>query len=879
MSLLPGARLGTYEIVAAIGEGGMGVVYRARDTRLDRLVAVKVLPRDVSDDPERRERFEREAKAVAALNHPGIVTIHSVENVDGVSFMTMELVEGETLTNAITSSGMPLSKLLAIAIPIVDAMAAAHDKGITHRDLKPANVMVAANGRVKVLDFGLAKVGGGALAGDGVTGLPTAIATGEGRILGTVAYMSPEQAEGKAIDARSDLFSLGVLLYEMATGRRPFTGDTSISIISSIVKDTPKPVTEINPGLPRDLGRIVKRALAKDPERRYQTAKDLRNDLEELKASLDSGELAAAPTVAPAAHDRRLRATSWIALGAGAIAIAAIAIAVSLWNRTPPPATPAGNVVLRPLTTSGNVAAAAISPDGRYVAYVQLGPDGSSLWVHQVASGSTVQIVPPMAANFPALTVTPDGSFVDFIKLQAPQWEMWRVPLLGGAPRRIVERAMSAPGWSPDGTRMAYMVNVGPNSAERQLVVAAGDGSNPRVVASRRLPKRYYTLTLLSRPDVRPIWIEDGKTIAVLATDEAELPGVQALGVDVETGAEKLLYQFPPGTGGPNSRMGFVVTPDGRSTFATLSAEVGTPSQAVRIDFADGRQVKLTNDLASYGGASLGGDALVTTRSEARTSLWIADATGRGERRIGGDLPSVVNGMTWSGPSRVLYGAALVGGFGLWSADVETGATQMIIPGGVLPSATLDGTTIAFLKIGNELWRANADGSRASRLAADFSGSYSQITPDGSRLFYRSSQSGTQATWVLDLATGATRQFAQVLDNGAAISRDGRRVAVRSNLAERVYIFAAEGGDPIQELPVTATHGDYAWTPDGRGLAFIDPSRANIWVLPIDGSAPRQLTSFAQGNLSRFAWSPDGKQLLVARETITSNLVLLTGVR
>jgi serine/threonine protein kinase len=201
----------------------MGEVFKARDTRLDRLVALKILPRDVSGDPERRERFEREARVIAALNHPNIVTIHSVEEIDGRQLLTMELVDGEPLNNTIPSSGLPLGRLLAIAIPMIDAVAAAHQKGITHRDLKPANVMVglppealAKGGRVKVLDFGLAKLSGGALAGDGATALPTALATGEGRILGTVAYMSPEQAEGKPIDARSDVFSLGVMLYEIA---------------------------------------------------------------------------------------------------------------------------------------------------------------------------------------------------------------------------------------------------------------------------------------------------------------------------------------------------------------------------------------------------------------------------------------------------------------------------------------------------------------------------------------------------------------------------------------------------------------------------------------------------------------------------------------
>ena len=236
----------------------MGEVYKARDPRLNRLVALKRLPAGAATDPERRERFEREAQVVAALNHPHIVTIYSVEQADGQFFLTMELVEGRSLAEALPRGGLSLDRVLKIAIPVADAIAAAHQKGITHRDLKPANIMLGEgeqDGRVKVLDFGLAKLSEAPLAAAWSTAMPTALVTGEGRILGTVAYMSPEQAQGKPIDARSDLFSLGVILYEMATGVRPFTGDTSLSIISSILKDTPKPITDLNPGPPRDLGR------------------------------------------------------------------------------------------------------------------------------------------------------------------------------------------------------------------------------------------------------------------------------------------------------------------------------------------------------------------------------------------------------------------------------------------------------------------------------------------------------------------------------------------------------------------------------------------------------------------------------------------------
>jgi serine/threonine protein kinase/Flp pilus assembly protein TadD len=290
MALTPGTRLGAYEVIAQIGAGGMGDVYRARDTKLNRIVAIKVLPETTAGDPERRSRFAREAQIIAALSHPNIVTIFSVEEANGVPLLTMECVEGKPLSHLIVKGGLPLPQVLNLAIPLADAISAAHQNGITHRDLKPANVMVTANGTIKVLDFGLAKLRELATVDPVVSALPTAALTTEGQIIGTVAYMAPEQAEGKPLDQRADIFSLGVMLYELATGQRPFTGDTNLSVLSSVIRDTPPPVTDIKPVLPREFSRIVRHCLVKDPEYRYQSAKDLRNELRELREEQESGE-------------------------------------------------------------------------------------------------------------------------------------------------------------------------------------------------------------------------------------------------------------------------------------------------------------------------------------------------------------------------------------------------------------------------------------------------------------------------------------------------------------------------------------------------------------------------------------------------------------
>ncbi len=318
-----GRHFAHYDIVEKLGQGGMGEVYRAHDTKLGRDVALKILSGDKAIDAERRARFEREARAVAALKHPNIVTIYSVEEFDGTPFITMELVEGKSLDEAIPAEGMRLDRFFEYSIPLADAIGWAHERGITHRDLKPSNVMIDRDGRIKVLDFGLAKAFAMASNPETAETVIRTHDTAAGRILGTPAYMSPEQAEGKSVDGRSDIFSLGVVLYEMATGRRPFEGDTPISTISSILKDTPKSISDLKPANPRELGRIVSHCLEKDPERRFQTAKDVRNELEGLRREVDSGELKASTASKGTRALPSRRVMPWVAIAAAVVIAAA----------------------------------------------------------------------------------------------------------------------------------------------------------------------------------------------------------------------------------------------------------------------------------------------------------------------------------------------------------------------------------------------------------------------------------------------------------------------------------------------------------------------------------------------------------------------------
>ncbi|MEP6915902.1 MAG: protein kinase, partial [Acidobacteriota bacterium] len=703
------ARLNHYTILGELGKGGMGEVYLAEDTRLHRRIAIKVLSPAMASDPERRQRFEREAQAIAALNHPNIVTIYSVEEADGLPFLTMELVEGRPLSEWIPAGGLPLDMLLRVGVSVSDAIAAAHQRGITHRDLKPANVLITPEGRAKVLDFGLAKLREAELDADGLTRMPSGDLTGEGRIIGTVAYMSPEQAEGKTVDPRSDIFSLGVMLHEMSTGERPFKGDTNVSVLSSILKDAPVSITDINPRLPAGLGRIVRRSLAKDPSRRYQTATDLRNELEELKQELDSGITVSMPSSSPVPATRSRGRT--MALG-GAVAIAVVLAAVFAARQLRTPRQ-AGAAALfdagrfTRLTNTGNAFMAAVSPDGRYVTHVKNTGAMPALWMRQSATMSDVQIVPPAQVRYDGVNYSPDGDYVYYVTY-APTGgvgTLFRVTALGGQPQRILEDIDSHISFSPDRRQMTFIRGV-PTDGRNYVMIANADGTAARRLATVDPPDQ---LQLSS-----PAWSPDGATIIQSGLSLREGPHAAIFAIDVKSGTASRV-------GGRWNYTGDMEwMPDGRA-FLIAATEVGTAATQVwQVAFPSGERHRVTNDLNNYVGVSLSADArtIVTVQTENLSNLWVtpaADPAHPAQITLGRGRGDGLSGLAWAPAGRIVYGSVASGRPEIWIMHADGSDARQLTNDtapSVQPAVSPDGKYIVFQRFtpkGICLWRMSLE--------------------------------------------------------------------------------------------------------------------------------------------------------------------------
>jgi serine/threonine protein kinase len=593
-TILPaGTRLGPYEVQALIGAGGMGEVYRGRDTRLNRIVAIKVIPRSLSTDPARMQRFEREARAIAALQHPNICTLHDVGHQDGTQFLVMEYLEGETLAARLRKGRLSLDLTLHYGIEVADALDAAHRKGIVHRDLKPGNIFIATHGEAKVLDFGLAKLDEPEQSADtsAETATDEKVLTTPGVAMGTAPYMSPEQARGDDLDARTDIFSLGAVLYEMATGKMAFPGKTTAMVHKAILDATPPAPSQIVPSLPADLDHIVEKALEKDRDLRYQSAAEVRADLNRLKRDTTSGKVAATGSDAKSGgHSRDIEKTAssrkrWLVRSA--LALLLLSSAVWWYLRHPdlfrqfPNQTP---MRVRALTDSGNVSRGAISLDGRYVAYVKRDLGKDELRLLQLASGRDVQLVPESTMRIWSLHFSPDGNFIYFLRQLKSEDDdvagVFRVATLGGpATPLATDASKNSVTVSPDGQQIAYIAH---SSTESFIVAIDPDGGARHTLAKRSISDSF-------------LWIEWSHSSAILAAVVGSAFGDRLLRVDIPSGSTWDLTRPMIAMGQP------AWSPDDTEIYVPGFWDNGTKITQIRaIDSKTGASRPVTSSSASY---------------------------------------------------------------------------------------------------------------------------------------------------------------------------------------------------------------------------------------------------------------------------------------
>ncbi len=932
--MLEATKIGRYEVIKKLGEGGMGEVFLAFDTSLNRRVALKILSPEFSRDEQRIHRFNLEARAASALNHPNIITIYEIGKFENLEFIATEYIEGETLREVILRRELSLPEAIRIAGQIAEGLCAAHAEHIIHRDIKPENVMIRHDGYVKILDFGLAKptVFPKTGAEDETVEM---VKTAPGVVMGSVRYMSPEQARGKTMDERTDIWSLGVVLYEMIAGNSPFDGETVSDTLANLIHLEPKPLYETFPEVPDELQRIVRKSLQKNRDERYQTVKDFALDLKNLRRELDlhstegharrlnssfdswkantSGENATkvyqTEDLPKAITNENLSPTQFIgeqaALRAqkssnrvwrnafiGVISIlllSGLAFYSSKFVSQSIQPQSFQNVQISRLSDDGKSRLPAISPDGKYIAF-QSGELGArNIMVRQLATGSAVEIAPKSGLKALAISFSPDGDYVYYVQGDRGNNvnTLYRVPTLGGESKKIVEDVDSAISFSPDGKKLTFVRHLANEGADSLYTVNV-DGTDEKLIFNTTQTEYGFFNY--------PVWSPDGEKILIGVGTNAggKTDSVTLAEVSLKDSKLNLL---------PNGKWtnisDFYWRKDGSGLLALGNEKENDPAQVWSISYPEGVRKRLTNDTNSYIwlGVSEDNKTIITVKSESSSSLWSFSPATKDLKQITPEsrTSNGESGIVSNEKGTLLVARGDQSELNIWEITADGKDVRQLTANAALnadPRVSPDGSKIVFMSNRSGAWRVwlmDSDGKNPKQLTT-VEGGVNQynahFSSTGAIVFYTQQEknSGRGKLMKVSAAGGTPEQVlpqSKDYEESGYASPDGKHLAlVNWNLTNKKFIrmYGLNNDSPTKienEFESGLMYG-IKWSPDSKSLSYINQEGIpNIWQMSPDGKQRKQLTSFTAGRIFDFAWSKEGNRLFIARGTVNNDMILL----